>query len=338
MSVLYSKEPQVYVFFSADLIGSTQKKQYAQKQDDEKALCISSWVSNVVEFYSSFEETFAKDGVELWKYNGDEILFYAKISSWDEALNHVKRFRDAIEKNNSPENKYPVKGAVWTAGFPIRNFILRKPAINNDCIDFIGPDIDLGFRIATLANRDRIAISPELALGLISVSKESREMKWHFYGRKNLKGIVEEGGIPVVFLSSTRDVISLQDKEEELLGDRLTPSSLGDFLELYFKQSQKWRKREFFSNSDEMKKNSYYADAYEEACSIIDKICQDDAIEELATADTSNVPALLNEIEIKKTRKTKKVSRKSIPSPQKTIKKHAKPAKRIQSKSRRVSK
>lgn len=294
------KEPQVYIFFSADLIGSTQKKQFAQRQDGRNGLCISSWVSNVVEFYSSFEEAFAKDGVELWKYNGDEILFYARISNWDEALNHVKRFRDAIEKNNSPENKYPVKGAVWTAGFPIRNFILRKPAINNDCIDFIGPDIDLGFRVAALANRDRIAVSPELALGLIGASRESREMKWHFYGRKNLKGIVEEGGIPVVFLSSTKDKISLQDKEEEVLGERMTPAVLEEFLELYFEQSPKWRIREFFSSSEEMKRNSYYADAYEEACSVIDKICQDDAIEESSTAATANLATILNEIEIKK--------------------------------------
>ena len=85
------KEPQVYIFFSADLIGSTRKKQEAQG-----GLCISSWVSNVVEFYASFEEAFATEDIKLWKYNGDEILFYARIRSWDEALNHVKRFRDAI--------------------------------------------------------------------------------------------------------------------------------------------------------------------------------------------------------------------------------------------------
>ena len=87
------KEPQVYICFSADLIGSTQKKQFAQRQDGRNGLCISSWVSNVVEFYSSFEEAFAKDGVELWKYNGDEILFYARISNWDEALNHASFHR-----------------------------------------------------------------------------------------------------------------------------------------------------------------------------------------------------------------------------------------------------
>ena len=49
-----------------------------------------------------------------------------------------------------------------------------------------------------------------------------------------------------------------------------------------------------------MKRNSYYADAYEEACSVIDKICQDDAIEESSTADTANLATILNEIEIKK--------------------------------------
>ena len=327
------KEPQVYIFFSADLIGSTRKKQEAQG-----GLCISSWVSNVVEFYASFEEAFATEDIKLWKYNGDEILFYARIRSWDEALNHVKRFRDAIEKNNSPENKYPVKGTVWTAGFPIRNFILRKPVIKNDRVDFIGPDIDLGFRIAALANRDRIAVSPELALGLLSVSRESSDIKWHFYGRKELKGIVEDGGIPVAFLSSTRDVVSLQDKEEQLLGEKTVSPMFEDFLKTYFKQSQKWKIREFFPNPEAMKQNPSYADAYEKACATIDNIWQDDAIEESSTADAANATALLGEIEIKKILKTKKMSRRSISSSQKTVKRLAKPAKRKQSKSRCASK
>ena len=37
------KEPRVYLFFSADIIGSTRKKQDAQEE-----LCISSWIENVV--------------------------------------------------------------------------------------------------------------------------------------------------------------------------------------------------------------------------------------------------------------------------------------------------
>ena len=142
-----------------------------------------------------------------------------------------------------------------------------------------------------------------MALGLLSVSRESSDIKWHFYGRKELKGIVEDGGIPVAFLSSTRDVVSLQDKEEQLLGEKTVSPMFEDFLKTYFKQSQKWKIREFFPNPEAMKQNPSYANAYEDACSIIDKICQDDAIEESATADTSNVTALLDEIEIKETRK-----------------------------------
>lgn len=289
------KEPQVYIFFSADLIGSTRKKQEAQG-----GLCISSWVSNVVEFYASFEEAFATEDIKLWKYNGDEILFYARISSWGEALDHVKKFRDAIEKNNFSENKYPVKGTIWTAGFPIRNFILRKPVVNNDLIDFVGPDIDLGFRIAALANRDRIAVSPELALGLLSVSGESRELIWHFYGRKELKGIVEDGGIPVAFLSSTKDVVCLQDKEEDLLGKKTESEKFEAFLKMYFKQSQKWKMREFFPNSEAMKQNPSYAEVYDKACATIDNIWHDEAVEDASTGRQINEDDILNQIETKK--------------------------------------
>lgn len=278
MDVLDPKEPQVYIFFSADLIGSTRKKQNAQG-----GLCISSWVSNAVLFYTSFEDEFVGDGVQLWKYNGDEILFYAKITSWSEALKHVKKFRDVIEKNNnSSENKYPVKGTIWTAGFPIRNFILRQPVVKNSLIDFIGPDIDLGFRIASLANRERIAISPELALGLLNETSNSRDIDWHFYGRKDLKGIVEDGGIPVVFISSTKDAETLLDKEEDLLGKEIKPPVLKDFLNAFFSQSQIWKKREFFLNAEEMKQNPNYAEAYSKACATIDNIWLDDSVGESA--------------------------------------------------------
>ena len=128
------------------------------------------------------------------------------------------------------------------------------------------------------------------------------------------------------------------DKEEQLLGEKTVSPMFEDFLKTYFKQSQKWKIREFFPNPEAMKQNPSYADAYEKACATIDNIWQDDAIEESSTADAANATALLGEIEIKKILKTKKMSRRSISSSQITVKRLAKPAKRKQSKSRRASK
>lgn len=299
------KEPRVYIFFSADLVGSTQKK-----QEPQDALCINSWVPNIVGFYVNFEEKFADENIKLWKYNGDEILFYARILSWKDALKYVKKFRNVIETSNSSKKaEYLVKGTVWTAGFPIRNFVLRKPVVNNEQIDFIGPDIDLGFRIATLANVERIAISPELALGLLEVSSESREIKWCFYGRQKLKGIVEEGGIPVVFLSSQKNKLSLQDKEEKLLGRDPEPSMLKDFLVSYFNQSKKWQKRKFFASIDKIKEDPEYSEAYEKACGTIYNIWQDETVNESRSKGPKNKQEILNDIIPRKMISKKKKSR-----------------------------
>lgn len=288
------KEPRVYLFFSADIIGSTRKKQDAQEE-----LCISSWIENVVfNFYNLFVEQFAKEDVNLWKYNGDEILFFAQIFDWNRALCLVKRFRDVIEKNNSLPNSMLVKGTVWTAGFPVRNFILREPVIpNSKIVDFIGPDIDMGFRIAGLASKNRIAISPELALGILSVPDDSNQaLKWFFYGRRDLKGIVEDGGIPVVFLSTSNDDC-LQDKEDKLMKRDVKCPELKIFLEAFFEQSKIWRERKFFANSDEMKADEDFAPLYDAACAIVDKISGQNNIS--AGNEPADIGKTLADIKIK---------------------------------------
>lgn len=289
------KEPQVYIFFSVDLIGSTQKK-----QESQGGLCINSWVSNLVGFYSSFQERFEKSPIKLWKYNGDEILFYSRIKDWNEAFVLVKKFRDAIETNNTPSNKYPVKGTIWTAGFPIRNFILCKPMINNSQVDFIGPDIDLGFRIAAHANKDRIAVSPELALGLLDISSDSDELKWHYYGRRFLKGIVEDCGMPIVFLSSTKHSLSLQDKEENLLGQITKTTDLKEFLISFFKQSQRWRQRHFFEGCQAIEDDPEYGGPYKDACSAIDNIGLTETVED-SRMDANRENEIINGIDVLKT-------------------------------------
>jgi hypothetical protein len=178
----------LYVFWSFDLVNSTSfKDKYSDK-----------WPEVFQHFYiltqKEVRNKFPKS--KIWKYVGDEILFYCKINNkrdlFDIPSNTLEIIRTVIKAlHNSysfSKGFLDLKGVIWTASvtyipahslnkkeqlndFEIgvqkgempKNIIFSPKPGDSPSYDFLGPDIDLGFRIAKFSEKGKLVLSADLA-------------------------------------------------------------------------------------------------------------------------------------------------------------------------------
>ncbi|MBF0308958.1 MAG: hypothetical protein HQL56_05475 [Magnetococcales bacterium] len=193
------------------------------------------------------------DPLHFWKALGDELIYcqtithsyqvYYAIKAW---IQTAETFREQLKQQyKDTKIQLDVKMYAWVAGFPVINcevalqrnahtqnmaqdeslpdpeasMLQRVKAYwdseNRDdvILDFIGPSMDIGFRLGSLANRRQMPISLELAYILASVmtyrqcSPEAPalpDLSLHYMGRKELKGVMEGNLYPVFWLDATR--------------------------------------------------------------------------------------------------------------------------------------
>lgn len=241
-------------------------------------------------------------GMFFWKYNGDEILFYVPLKKWVDARDFVLYFQKLIREQNDQKTKIFVKGTAWIAGFPVDNLILQTK--DSDSIDFIGPDIDLGFRIAALAQKDRIAISPDLATEIIPLVSVGQKMQWFYYGRKKLKGIPEPDGVPVVFISGGNS--SLLDDEDALLRNRVDCIDLVSFLKKYLISTKVCVRKKIFQDIDAAKADRSYWNRYKKIAAPLSKLhpeCIEDIEETCPKSVKKEADKLLKRIRLAPTQR-----------------------------------
>ena len=228
-----SIEPELILFISVDLTGSTAFKNVKNATAD-KSKDPLPWLDAFLRFYESFPQRFFNkfdsqdDRPKFWKHIGDELLLYVPLKSSDHCVrvmtSLIETVREYIDEGQLRENNLGVKCTAWTAGFPVNNFkftvpgsdgIPRLPTADQKYpIDFIGPDIDLGFRLSKYASPQKCVISVDLAYLLINTNTPE-SFHWHYAGRQELKGFHKKGGYPVVWIEADLDEM---DKVEVELG------------------------------------------------------------------------------------------------------------------------
>ena len=124
----------------------------------------------------SEKETSSHHTVNVWKYIGDEVVLMAELACKEyHAPMHVLALAETINHFNhefagkpildDPDNILRFKGTAWVAGFPVANIELDLPGPDKDQTvkDFLGPSMDLGFRLSRFASEDRLIVSASLA-------------------------------------------------------------------------------------------------------------------------------------------------------------------------------
>ncbi|MDD5139068.1 MAG: hypothetical protein PHY43_02275 [Verrucomicrobiales bacterium] len=214
-TLLVKPQPGVHLFFSFDLVNSTQFK--ASHPND--------WPVVVTRFYELIinEFTTRLGSAIVWKFVGDEVLFFKEVVKKEELFLALPAAHAALLATMDVLHKrFPlsrellaIKGTVWIAEVqPIqpsdassiqltsRNIIVETGRSPSGMIrDFLGPEIDTGFRISKFALRRRLVVSAELASVLYreKTSYPEIEKRLKIVSFQTLKGVWGGRHYPIVW-------------------------------------------------------------------------------------------------------------------------------------------
>lgn len=233
-------KPQIFLFLSVDIIGSTNLKYNNQKT-------LRDWFNIFSNFYTSFPEDFSahleeeflykkikydKDILKVWKYAGDEILMYIEITKTDEVPTIITAYKKTLEEwfinDTKLKDKLKVKGSVWIGQTP---FIDRKI---NDKDDFIGPSIDCGFRLGKYSSQYEIAISVEVAD--LCNNNEFLQTSLFYKKSENLKGVLGDNLYPIFVITLKP---STELKEYKHILKHCDKNDLDNYISLFYKELEK---------------------------------------------------------------------------------------------------
>jgi len=194
----------------------------------------------------------------LWKGVGDELIYTKVITDHREAMGCLHCWVQAVKRYKMIlREKYPsldLKAAAWIAGFPVNNseIIIRTefdsasdlqaeddPVYDNAQLllayysedrpngliqDFVGPGIDTGFRVSSLATPRKLTLTLDLALLIAKADQDKQHgfdcgnFIYGYDGRVQLKGVFGGVPYPVFWL----DLLS--DNQLAKVEDDLTPN------------------------------------------------------------------------------------------------------------------
>lgn len=151
-----------------------------------------------------------------WKAIGDELIYEIIVTSrrhlyWivTAFLQALRTYDRRLSKDGDNRHGLRLKGAAWVAGFPVRNRIVTLPGLGTE--DFLGPDIDTGFRIARFTSPGMLAVTVEL-VELLSETRHLEPFVGTVVGWEVLKGVWANHHYPITWLDLPRR--SREENEE----------------------------------------------------------------------------------------------------------------------------
>lgn len=208
------------------------------------------------------EESLIGHCPRFWKAAGDEIILVQHITQPDQpyiAISLFLKVINRIRKNvRGAGTGLDVKLTAWLAGFPINNaefvigsdrnedftgsddydyshYVYLEKHYDNELdetiqfaenLDFIGPQMDLGFRLASLATPRKLIMSIDLAWMLAKTALEKTgqmaeyfdiRQRFKFDGTQSLKGVLSGIPYPIFWFDVLPDQL-LNIKEDVVSG------------------------------------------------------------------------------------------------------------------------
>ncbi len=195
----------VTLFASFDLVNATE---YKTVHKGTWTVDISVILGRVI---NTFTEK-ANDGYRFWKSLGDEVVFTKNVpyvfeiqDILNEIYHEVVAINEAVASGalggTAASHGLSIKATVWLANISstpeLADNFYTEYQINENQLqpEYLGTDIDAGFRIAKYTESNRVLISFELAALFFKdpLLRWSRD-RVHFLGVRSLKGIWE--GVP----------------------------------------------------------------------------------------------------------------------------------------------
>ncbi|MEL6540832.1 MAG: hypothetical protein AAFP79_09315 [Pseudomonadota bacterium] len=198
------------LFISIDMVGSTQFKAQCESSRDWLET-FRIFVEHLPLFLESqigaaFAERERMPEVDIWKVMGDEIIFATRPDSLEEistVLHSVLKSMGIFEERYYQNLPLRLKGAAWLADFGKDNIEIEIPDLSSKDgqahIDFIGPDLDLGFRVTKFARPSLLALSLDLAELLVDCDA-AQWIQLFWVGSEPLKGVMYGRPYPMIWM------------------------------------------------------------------------------------------------------------------------------------------
>lgn len=199
------------LFLSVDMVGSTEFKARFTGQGSE------GWLGIFQTFFTSFPlmaagqigieflEDDATPAIDVWKVMGDEVVFVAQPGSPEELtsiLLALLRTMQMYEERHFQQLPLRLKGTAWLADFDGHNIEIEIPELSSGTgahLDYIGPDIDLGFRISKFAKPGSLVISLDV-LEVVLGARNAGKAALYLMGKEPLKGVMFGRPYPIVWM------------------------------------------------------------------------------------------------------------------------------------------
>lgn len=229
----------VVLFFSFDIVNSTAYK----------SINYFGWAQVLNLLFKALREDVRNQikGAEMWRVLGDQAIFIVKIRDENELQEYINKifrimvstiwklksgifFEPDINFNLMKlQNILSLKTAAWIAAVSnvgdISNKEIHLEAIDNiferyysqegyEIFEFLGNDIDTGFRVASQTQDGRMALSYELAY-LISQKTEILSYL-HIITYRVLKGVWKDKLYPIIWYHDPRAYFEYCKKEMSL--------------------------------------------------------------------------------------------------------------------------
>ena len=275
----------VELFFSFDIVNSSSYKD----------VNFYGWQEVLISLLTLLQRNVAKEipEAQLWRVLGDEVIFFVTISDIDEIYQSVDSiyavlvnanrtlkdgsFFETLDKRQRGvgtlkcNNILAVQSAAWLAIVsngkeddfqPYDNIFKKYENSNGQSInEFLGQDIDIGFRIKKKTQDRRLTVSLELAK--ILSDKTEYLSRLHIITYKSLKGVWKDRLYPIIWYHD--EIISGENFEDSFYYD-----------EIFYSQLSK----EYFNNRKENRTDGLPVSMFNDVRSALMKIVKDQRMEE----------------------------------------------------------
>lgn len=200
------------LFLSVDMAGSTEFKARFTGQGS------GGWLDIFQTFFANFPLMFAgrigleflddpdaNPAIAVWKVMGDEVIFTAEPASAEELtaiLVALLRTMKAYEDRHFEALPLRLKATAWLADFAGPNIEIEVPELSSGegvHLDYIGPDIDLGFRISKFSRPASMTLSLDV-LELVLGAQNAGRCAIYLMGREPLKGVMFGRPYPILWM------------------------------------------------------------------------------------------------------------------------------------------
>lgn len=296
------------------------------------------------------------DCPEFWKAAGDELILIQQVIHEDQPIVTLHLFLKAlsrVRRNIRLAGKgLDLKVTAWLAGFPINNaeFVINKDGErgfpgdddhnynhyvqverfykdedSGQILDFIGPQMDLGFRLASLATPRKMVASLDLVWLLTDSFLKGEpwrnlmniETRMKFDGTHILKGVLSGAPYPVFWFDVQPDP-ELNSAEDRVSGlPEIAPPNIIEYCKKYSKHHEfTWLDKPFVcrdENEIENLPSSYQEklaslrerlqrdhDKYEKEVEMLSSDKTDSDRKDLTDGERKKIIQLLKDLQIRK--------------------------------------